>query len=82
VTPTLKIGPGKGITIELPLASETPFSFFVPVYDQGRKSNALNGLGIIDKALGITGSDIELDQIRLGDGDQSRVVFVEDFHTM
>ena len=80
MSPAFKIFTGKSIAIKITFAPETPFSFLIPVYNQGHQFNTLNGLRIIYKSFRITGFYIIFQQISFWNGNQCSIIFIKNFH--
>src|SRR5688572_14351603 len=78
----IKMFSGKCIHIKSALASETPFSFLISVYYNGRKFNSLNGKRIVHQSLCITSLYIKLNQVAFGNSYECAVVFVINFHSV
>ncbi len=75
-----KIFAGKGITVKLTFAPETPFSFLIPVNNQCHQLNALYGLGKINKSFGIAGSYLVFLQVIFRTSNEDCIILIKHFH--
>src|SRR6185312_9724213 len=79
-TATIEIVPGEGVDIEISFAAERTLDLFIAVYDECRHFYALDRQGVVDEPFGVTGLDLVADKVLPGDGDQCRIVLIEDLH--